>query len=150
MAKKPPSKRMRGYDYGGQVLSTNSLGNSISSGFKSGTDLAKAYNEAEDASKKANKDKPPDKNSNTSNPTLPTASNDYIRGVTGGVPVMAGGGNARGGKIKQVAGKPIGKDDGLIPAQRGEWVIRKSAVKKLGNAAMSQINKGKIPPRKGR
>jgi len=141
---------MRGYDYGGQVLSTDSLGKSISSGFSSGMGMAKAYNEAEDAAKKANKDKPPDKDSNTSNPKLPSASNNYVAGVVGGVPVMAGGGNARGGKIKQVAGKPIGKDDGLIPAQRGEWVIRKSAVKKLGNAAMGQINKGKIPPRKGR
>ena len=56
----------------------------------------------------------------------------------------------RGGKIKHTAGKPIGKDDGLIPAQRGEYVVRKSAVKKLGTGVLDTINKGKLPARKGR
>ncbi len=52
---------------------------------------------------------------------------------------------ARGGKITEVAGKPIGKDDGLIAAQRGEFVVKKSAVKKLGMAVMNEINKGRLP-----
>ena len=49
------------------------------------------------------------------------------------------------GRIKHVAGKPIGKDDGLIPAQRGEFVVRRSAVKKLGDKALNTINKGRLP-----
>lgn len=52
---------------------------------------------------------------------------------------------ARGGIIKEVAGKPIGKDDGLIAAQRGEFVVKKSAVKKLGAAVLNEINKGQLP-----
>jgi len=56
---------------------------------------------------------------------------------------------ARGGRIKHTSGPKIGKDDGLIPAQKGEYVIRKSAVNKLGTKALGQINKGKLPPRKG-
>lgn len=52
---------------------------------------------------------------------------------------------ARGGEITEVAGKPIGKDDGIIAAQRGEFVVKKSAVKKLGVAALNEINKGRLP-----
>lgn len=54
-------------------------------------------------------------------------------------------GYAKGGKITQVAGKPMGKDDGLIAAQKGEYVIRKSAVKKLGTAVLDEVNKGHLP-----
>jgi hypothetical protein len=152
MPRKPILKRVRGYDYGGQVLSTDSLGRSISGGFKTGMDLATAYKDASKPEKKP-EDKPGDKAQNTSSPKLPSASNDYVRGVPGGLPGVPGdlaGGNARGGKIKRVAGKPIGKDDGLIPAQKGEYVVRKSAVKKLGTAALNQINKGKLPQKRGR
>lgn len=63
----------------------------------------------------------------------------------------AAGGNLpmarKGGTIKRVAGKPFGKEDGLIGAQKGEYVVRKAAVKKLGMPALNQINKGKIPAR---
>jgi hypothetical protein len=138
---------MRGYDYGGQVLSTDSLGKSISSGYSAAMG---AYKDLKDIDKDDKKPDKPDQPKNTSNPTPPSASNNYVRGVVGGVPDLMGGGNARGGKIKQVAGKPIGKDDGLIPAQKGEWVIRKSAVKKLGNKVLSQVNKGKLPTGRGR
>ena len=58
--------------------------------------------------------------------------------------------DTRGGKIHRVAGKPIGKDDGLIPAQRGEFVVRKSAVKKLGTGVLNTINRGKLPEKKGK
>lgn len=51
---------------------------------------------------------------------------------------------AKGGVIRQVAGKPIGKDDGIIAAQRGEYVIKKSAVKKLGSEVLDAVNKGDI------
>lgn len=58
-------------------------------------------------------------------------------------------GLAEGGEVTDTAGPPIGKDDGLIAAQDGEWVIRKSAVKKLeqdhGPDAMETINKGRLP-----
>ena len=54
-------------------------------------------------------------------------------------------GAARGGRIKRTVGPKIGKDDGLIPAQRGEYVVRRSAVKKLGTKALNTINKGKLP-----
>lgn len=50
-----------------------------------------------------------------------------------------------GGKIAHVVGRPVGKDDGMIAAQRGEFVVRKSAVKKLGTAALDEINKGRLP-----
>ncbi len=52
---------------------------------------------------------------------------------------------SNGGKITEVAGKPIGKDDGIIAAQRGEFVVKKSAVKKLGSAVLNEINKGRLP-----
>jgi hypothetical protein len=58
---------------------------------------------------------------------------------------------AKGGKITRVAGKPIGKEDGLIAAQKGEYVIKKAAVKKLGSGVLNTINKGKLPTKaKGR
>jgi hypothetical protein len=56
--------------------------------------------------------------------------------------------HSKGGKIKSTSGPPIGKDDGLIPAQKGEYVVRKSAVKKLGTAALNQVNKGRLPASK--
>ena len=52
---------------------------------------------------------------------------------------------AKGGKIRSTAGPRVGKDDGFIPAQKGEYVIRKSAVKALGTRALAQVNKGKLP-----
>lgn len=51
-------------------------------------------------------------------------------------------GLAKGGKVKRVAGKPIGKEDGLIAAQKGEFVIRKAAVKKYGDRKMAAVNAG--------
>jgi hypothetical protein len=53
-------------------------------------------------------------------------------GGAGGAGGALGGADAlaRGGKIKRVAGKPIGKDDGL---------------KKLGERALNTINKGRLP-----
>jgi hypothetical protein len=52
---------------------------------------------------------------------------------------------ARGGKIRRTSGPRIGRDDGLIPAQKGEYVVRKSAVKKLGTGVLNTINKGRLP-----
>ena len=73
-------------------------------------------------------------------------SNTSSTPSTGSTP--SGVGMARGGKIKRVLGPKIGKDDGLIPAKKGEFVVRKEAVKKVGLNALNQINKGRIPAAK--
>jgi hypothetical protein len=139
---------MRGYDIGGQIdmasgqysgptLSTDSLGRSISSGFAAGSQLGKSVNTA------AEKKKPSDPNTpSRSPPPIGEDPNDM------GFPGTVGPNNARGGRIKHTAGPKIGRDDGLIPAQRGEYVIRKSAVKKLGTKALGQVNRGKLPAAK--
>ena len=49
---------------------------------------------------------------------------------------------AKGGKVKHVTGKPVGKDDGMIPAKRGEYVVKKSSTTKYGPAKMAAVNKG--------
>lgn len=59
-------------------------------------------------------------------------------------------GLAEGGMIEHVSGGPIGKDDGLIAAQRGEYVVRKDAVKKLGKDTLEEINKGRLPTKSER
>lgn len=51
-------------------------------------------------------------------------------------------GEARGGKVKHVTGKPVGRDDGMIPAKRGEYVVKKSSTTKYGPAKMAAVNKG--------
>ena len=40
---------------------------------------------------------------------------------------------------------PPGPDDGYAALDNGEYVIRKSAVKKYGSNIFEQINAGKIP-----
>lgn len=52
-------------------------------------------------------------------------------------------GAAKGGLIKKVEGKPVGKDHGKIPAQRGEYVMKVAAVKKYGVEKMAAVNAGK-------
>ena len=52
------------------------------------------------------------------------------------------GGYKSGGKITKVSGKPVGKDDGMIPAKRGEYVVKKSSTTKYGPAKMAAVNKG--------
>jgi hypothetical protein len=58
-------------------------------------------------------------------------------------------GDHKGGRINSVTGRPVGKDDGMAPVQVGEYVVRKAAVKKLGLAALDEINKGRLPKAKG-
>jgi hypothetical protein len=131
---------MRGYDSGGYTypnipvgggssgpnLSTDSLGRSITGGF---TAALSGYG----ALQKIKDDKKPD----------PPKKEDDPPGTLDGKGLYA-----RGGRIKHTAGPRIGKDDGLIPAQRGEYVIKKSAVKKLGSKVLGQVNKGKLPAAK--
>jgi hypothetical protein len=54
-------------------------------------------------------------------------------------------GHSAGGKIAMTLGKPVGKDDGMIPAQEGEYVIKKSAVQKLGTKVLDKVNEGHLP-----
>jgi len=54
-------------------------------------------------------------------------------------------GKAKGGAIRSTSGPPVGKDDGMIPAQKGEYVVRKSAVDKLGTDTLDEVNKGRLP-----
>jgi hypothetical protein len=57
--------------------------------------------------------------------------------------------NFKGGLIDKVAGpNPPGPDDGTGMLQLGEYVIKKSAVKKYGTGLLDMINAGKIPAKK--
>ena len=54
-----------------------------------------------------------------------------------------------GGLITKVFGPdPAGPDEGQINIQRGEYVIKKSSVKKYGKSLLDMINDGKIPAKK--
>jgi hypothetical protein len=130
-----PHPRRRGYYAGGEVNNDpgpvkNTLGQSIMSGAMMAASAASAA-KGLGAGAKDPSPAPPAR----SNPLVMDADKSSYKG---------------GGKIKHTSGPRIGKDDGLIPAQRGEYVVRKSAVKKLGTPALNQINRGKIPARKGR
>ena len=73
-------------------------------------------------------------------------------GNTGGGPGTGAPGDvafAHGGLITQVFGlDPAGPDEGQINIQRGEYVIKKSAVKKYGKGLLDMINDGKAPAKK--
>ena len=59
------------------------------------------------------------------------------------------GGWAKGGLIDKLTGPdPSGPDDGYGKLQVGEYVIKKSAVKKYGQGLLDMINDGKIPAKK--
>jgi hypothetical protein len=51
-------------------------------------------------------------------------------------------GKAKGGKITATAGKKVGKDDGVIPAKKGEYVVKKSSTSKYGDNKMAAVNRG--------
>lgn len=60
-----------------------------------------------------------------------------------------GAGYAQGGLIDQLTGPdPAGPDDGYGKLKRGEYVIKKSSVKKYGPGLLDMINEGKIPAKK--
>lgn len=148
MAKKAPPKRpmgrIRGYDMGGPVISNDSIGKSIMGGFMMGIGAGKAIN---DASQDSSKKQPATGGGGGGSGSGRGSGGAYN---SGSFDDTAGQSLARGGKIKHTSGPKIGKDDGLIPAQRGEYVVRKSAVNKLGTRALNTINKGKIPGRTGK
>jgi hypothetical protein len=61
----------------------------------------------------------------------------------------SGSGEANGGLITSVWGyNPPGPDDGAKYLDLGEYVIRKSAVKKYGRGLLDMINEGKVPAKK--
>lgn len=56
---------------------------------------------------------------------------------------------AKGGMVHGLLGpNPKGPDDGAAFLDRGEYVIRKSAVKKYGRGLLDMINEGKVPAKK--
>ena len=78
------------------------------------------------------------------------AGGDYggTGGVTGGADTVGFGGEyAKGGMVnmRPQRNNPPGPDDGYAALDNGEYVIRKSAVKKYGSNIFEQINAGKIP-----
>jgi len=67
-----------------------------------------------------------------------------ISGQSEGTPALA-----MGGLVDRVGGpNPPGPDDGAGMLQIGEYVIKKSAVKKYGAGLLDMINNGKIPAKK--
>lgn len=61
----------------------------------------------------------------------------------------AGAGYAKGGMVDGLFGmNPPGPDDGAGYLDRGEYVIKKSAVNKYGRGLLDMINEGKVPAKK--
>ena len=60
-----------------------------------------------------------------------------------------GVGYAMGGMVNSLLGpNPAGPDDGMAALDRGEYVIKKSAVNKYGRGLLDMINEGKVPAKK--
>jgi hypothetical protein len=135
---KKPVRKRRGFDEGGQI-SSSSLGDSISKGFSGATGAYANFKKGQYYDKLMDAQK-----AKLGAPGPPSGDNSTVP------PDQQTGGLARGGKIRRTSGPRIGKDDGLIPAQKGEYVVRKSAVNKLGTKTLNTINKGRLPQRKGR
>jgi len=58
-------------------------------------------------------------------------------------------GYAKGGMVRGLLGpNPKGPDDGFAMVQKGEYVIKKSAVNKYGRGLLDMINEGKVPAKK--
>lgn len=73
-------------------------------------------------------------------------------GNTGGGPGTGAEGDAafaKGGMVRSLLGPdPKGPDDGLGYLDKGEYVIKKSAVNKYGRGLLDMINEGKMPAKK--
>ena len=73
-------------------------------------------------------------------------------GNTGGGPGTGAVGDtafAKGGMVRNLLGPdPKGSDDGLGYLDKGEYVIKKSSVKKYGRGLLDMINDGKVPAKK--
>jgi hypothetical protein len=73
-------------------------------------------------------------------------------GNTGGGPGTGADGDAafaKGGMVRSLLGPdPQGPDDGMGYLDKGEYVIKKSSVKKYGRGLLDMINEGKVPAKK--
>jgi hypothetical protein len=73
-------------------------------------------------------------------------------GNTGGGPGTGADGDAafaQGGMVRSLLGPdPQGPDDGLGYLDKGEYVIKRSAVNKYGRGLLDMINEGKVPAKK--
>jgi hypothetical protein len=73
-------------------------------------------------------------------------------GNTGGGPGTGADGDAafaKGGMVNSLLGPdPKGPDDGMGYLDKGEYVIKKSSVKKYGKGLLDMINEGKVPAKK--
>jgi hypothetical protein len=73
-------------------------------------------------------------------------------GNTGGGPGTGADGDAafaKGGMVRSLLGPdPQGPDDGMGYLDKGEYVIKKSAVNKYGKGLLDMINDGKVPAKK--
>ena len=73
-------------------------------------------------------------------------------GNTGGGPGTGAEGDAafaKGGMVRSLLGPdPMGPDDGMGYLDKGEYVIKKSAVNKYGKGLLDMINEGKVPAKK--
>jgi hypothetical protein len=87
------------------------------------------------------------------------STNDLIDqstgGSTGATPGETGesvsGTYAQGGMVNGLFGpNPPGPDDGAGMLDRGEYVIKKSAVDKYGKGLLDMINEGKVPVKKAK
>jgi len=141
--KKPVHKPLRRYDVGGRIdtsippitpVNTPSVytprASSTSHDYgKDLKNLGQGLSDVADATKKSG-----------GNGTTPT---EYTGNYSGSLDT----GQRKGGPIRKTYGPKIGKEDGIIAAQKGEYVVRKSAVKKLGKKALDTVNKGRLPNR---
>ena len=77
------------------------------------------------------------------------ASAASATGTAPGSDGTPGSGAAMGGLITNVFGPdPAGPDEGQVNMMRGEYVIKKSSVKKYGRGLLDMINEGKVPAKK--
>ena len=85
--------------------------------------------------------------------TAKTAAETAAASSNAGVDLSGGGGGgdgyAKGGMVDGLFGmNPPGPDDGAGYLDRGEYVIKKSSVKKYGRGLLDMINEGKVPAKK--
>lgn len=145
-----PVRRLRRFDSGGEIPpitpgpnaqiyqpKTQNIGSSVMSGIQAGLQLGKAFRDSGSSGKDSG-GKGGDGGSSGSGVGSPGVDTATLRqGEQESY--------KRGGTIRKTYGPKIGKEDGIIAAQKGEYVVRKSAVNKLGKKALDTINKGKLP-----
>ena len=83
------------------------------------------------------------------NTTTPIESGGDGNSTDGGVGESVSGNYNKGGMVDGLFGmNPPGPDDGAGYLDRGEYVIKKSAVNKYGKGLLDMINEGKVPAKK--